>query len=250
MLKSLLSLLLSKFYSKKESELVGHQAMPNVSETSVTEIELQTGNEAYAYTAPTDGYFNVEIESSGYINCWGILLTAASNGVWNKTYIPVKKGAVINYHIDGNIIYAAFVKLVGGGLLFNRIVQKGGYQCLKILLAFLQNSFSQTKRDGSDIKLCQALVSSLIHLYDNTWHRVMVGSAFVPFPPASIFLLPIQRLLYGVLVTQLHFHQQQQHCLSLRDKNLSLAPLKELLRCGSHHLTAPQLNFVVGGALC
>lgn len=246
MLKSLLALLLSKFYSKQESGEIAHQAMPMGD--SIT-LNLTKGSDA-TYVAPTDGYFNVEIESSGYINCWGILLASASNGLWNKVYIPVKKGAVINYHIDGNIIYAAFVKLVGGGLLFNRIVQKGGYQCLKILLAFLQNSFSQTKRDGSDIKLCQALVSSLIHLYDNTWHRVMVGSAFVPFPPASIFLLPIQRLLYGVLVTQLHFHQQQQHCLSLRDKNLSLAPLKELLRCGSHHLTAPQLNFVVGGALC
>lgn len=33
MLKNVLSLLLSKFYSKKESELVGHQALPASSYT-------------------------------------------------------------------------------------------------------------------------------------------------------------------------------------------------------------------------
>lgn len=33
MLKNILSLLLSKFYSKQESEAVGHQAMPSPSNT-------------------------------------------------------------------------------------------------------------------------------------------------------------------------------------------------------------------------
>ena len=32
MLKNILSLLLSKFYSKQESEAVGHQAMPELSQ--------------------------------------------------------------------------------------------------------------------------------------------------------------------------------------------------------------------------
>lgn len=114
MLKSLLALLLSKFYSKQESGEIAHQAMPKGD--SIT-LNLTKDSDA-TYVAPTDGYFNVEVESSGYINCWGILLASASNGLWNKVYIPVKKGAVINYHIGGNIIYAAFVKLVGGGYLF------------------------------------------------------------------------------------------------------------------------------------
>lgn len=36
MLKNVLSLLLSKFYSKQESELVGHQAMPSSSVVRLT----------------------------------------------------------------------------------------------------------------------------------------------------------------------------------------------------------------------
>ena len=36
MLKNVLSLLLSKFYSKQESEAVGHQAMPSPSNTVIT----------------------------------------------------------------------------------------------------------------------------------------------------------------------------------------------------------------------
>ena len=111
MLKNVLSLLLSKFYSKKESELVGHQAMPMGD--SIT-LNL-TKDEDATYVAPTDGYFNVEVESSGSVNCWGTLLAAASNGVWNKIFIPCKKGEVVKYHTNGNIVHAAFVKLVGGG---------------------------------------------------------------------------------------------------------------------------------------
>ena len=111
MLKNVLSLLLSKFYSKKESELVGHQAMPMGYSIS---LNLTKDKDA-TYVAPTDGYFNVDVESSGCVNCCGTLLTAASNGVWNKIFIPCKKGEVVKYHINGNITYAAFVKLVGGG---------------------------------------------------------------------------------------------------------------------------------------
>ena len=111
MLKNVLSLLLSKFYSKKESGEVAHQAMPMGD--SIT-LNLTKDSDA-TYVAPTDGYFNVVVDSSGYINCWGTLLTAASNGVWNKAFIPCKKGEVVKYRINGNITYAAFVKLVGGG---------------------------------------------------------------------------------------------------------------------------------------
>lgn len=43
MLKNVLSLLLSKFYSKKESSLVVHQAMPNFENAVV--LSLTTGND-------------------------------------------------------------------------------------------------------------------------------------------------------------------------------------------------------------
>lgn len=118
MLKSLLSLLLSKFYSKKESELVGHQAMPNVSETSVTEIELQTGNGSYAYTAPYDGYFNVEMTAGSSINIWGACPMGASSSQTNivKLFAPVPKGGTVYYLASGTVKFSRFIGLMGGGI--------------------------------------------------------------------------------------------------------------------------------------
>lgn len=108
LLKSLIQRLLD---SRTTPEEAGHSAMPKGD--SIT-LVLTKGSDA-TYVAPADGYFNVDVESSGYINCWGTLLTAASSGVWNKIFIPCKKGEVVKYHINGNITYSAFVKLVGGG---------------------------------------------------------------------------------------------------------------------------------------
>lgn len=126
MLKSLLSLLLSKFYSKQESGEVAHQAMPTRA-YDVT-LNLTIGSES-SYFAPTDGYFNVEVGPTGSINCWGSLIASASNGKWNKVFIPVKKGQEIKYQISGTILFAVFVKLVGGGyqLLRNLFCKEVAY---------------------------------------------------------------------------------------------------------------------------
>lgn len=146
MLKNVLSLLLSKFYSKKESGEVAHQAMPMGD--SIT-LNLTKDSDA-TYVAPTDGYFNVDVESSGYINCWSTLLAAASNGTWNKIFIPCKKGEVVNYHINGNIIYAAFVKLVGGGVqAVSKLILQGGVLCrLSRLYSSLRRSSWLARRSG------------------------------------------------------------------------------------------------------
>lgn len=118
MLKNLLSLLLSKFYSKKESALVAHQSMPNVAEDSVTEIGLQTGNDAYTYTAPYDGYFNVEMTAGSSINIWGACPMAASSSQTNivKLFAPVPKGGTVHYLASGTVRFSRFIGLVGGGI--------------------------------------------------------------------------------------------------------------------------------------
>lgn len=138
MLKNVLSLLLSKFYSKKESSLVAHQAMPNF-ENAVA-LSLTTGNDG-TYVAPADGYINVEVESSGYVNFWGGILDSASNGLWNKVAVPVSKGRTVRYHIEGQVVYAAFINLVGGGhqALKNALLQ-GGAICLSNLCNSLRRS--------------------------------------------------------------------------------------------------------------
>lgn len=143
MLKNVLSLLLSKFYSKKESALVAHQAMPNF-ENAVA-LSLTTGNDG-TYVAPADGYINVEVESSGYVNFWGGILDSASNGLWNKVAVPVSKGRTVRYHIEGQVVYAAFINLVGGGQTLKNAFLQGGGLCLKVWYSSLRRSSCRVKR--------------------------------------------------------------------------------------------------------
>lgn len=58
MLKNTLSLLLSKFYSKKESELVGHQAMPSTDNVALTPTttSIDGWGAVCNGVAPTDGF--------------------------------------------------------------------------------------------------------------------------------------------------------------------------------------------------
>lgn len=151
MLKSLLSLLLSKFYSKQESGEVAHQAMPTRA-YDVT-LNLTIGSES-SYFAPTDGYFNVEVGPTGSINCWGSLIASASNGKWNKVFIPVKKGQEIKYQISGTILFAVFVKLVGGGVqALKDFILQGGGLCLNSLSSSLRRSSCRVRRNGSEVKV-------------------------------------------------------------------------------------------------
>ena len=146
MLKNLLALLLAKFYSKEESGLVARQAMPT-RDYDVT-LNLTIGSES-SYFAPTDGYFNVEVGPTGSINCWGSLIASASNGKWNKVFIPVKKGQEIKYQISGTILFAVFVKLVGGVQALKDFILQGGVLCrLKHLYSSLLRSFCRVRKNG------------------------------------------------------------------------------------------------------
>lgn len=68
MLKNVLSLLLSKFYSKKESELVGHQAMPSSQSISITPTVNSVGDEVATvatFNAQADGFVIVRATTDG-----------------------------------------------------------------------------------------------------------------------------------------------------------------------------------------
>lgn len=115
MLKSLLGLLISKFYSKKESALVAEQALPN--ESDYTTVSLVTGQNG-TYTAPEDGYLNICTKTGGNINVWGGCVQAsnfANNNGQAKIFIPLRKGKTVWYTVYGEILAAQFYKLVGGG---------------------------------------------------------------------------------------------------------------------------------------
>ena len=126
MLKNVLSLLLSKFYSKKESELVGHQAMPSLSSTAITPSitnTCDTWSDAHHGTAPADGYFfatGTTMEPYGLlqirsdINSLGVTTHAVPlKGI--RLVLPVTKGTAIIVSADKvRNITLRFISTIGG----------------------------------------------------------------------------------------------------------------------------------------
>lgn len=70
MLKNVVSLLLSRFYSKQESELVGHQAMPS--------HRVQLDATITRYVAPSDGWVGVYANSNPSFD----VLVASGGWLW------------------------------------------------------------------------------------------------------------------------------------------------------------------------
>lgn len=130
MLKNVLSLLLSKFYSKKENEAISHLATPNIANT--VNVSLTT-TESSVIVAPFDGYFNIETTAEGNptINIWEALWCNATpqSPFQAKIFVPVTKGQRIQYRVTGTISQARFVRLVGGGyqLLRNLFCKEVAY---------------------------------------------------------------------------------------------------------------------------
>jgi len=143
MLKSLLSLLLSKFYSKKENEAVGHQAMPSNEKIDIAShpAEIEGWTNFATYTTPTDGYVSIRAEaykntgaiqiSTGSEDKMPSIFTAANNpGEWLQTVIPVSKGVSVRLQGAGiKNVGCFFSKTIGGGyqLLRNLFCKEVAY---------------------------------------------------------------------------------------------------------------------------
>ena len=87
MLKSLLSLLLSKFYSKQESEAVGHQAMPSTQNVALTPTttSIDGWDAVYNGVAPTDCLYKIYCGYS-HLYCLG------SNTEHKRLYYSTSRG--------------------------------------------------------------------------------------------------------------------------------------------------------------
>lgn len=136
MLKNILSLLLSKFYSKKESEAVGHQATPSDSYVDFTLSKTETSSlgsteEILNAIAPCDGYLFVRGRSltdshrlllstraGMYINAYGKTITTQGT-------VVVFKGENISVSaVSMTDLKVRLYKFVGS-------VSGGGYQLLR-----------------------------------------------------------------------------------------------------------------------
>lgn len=151
MLKSLMSLLLSLFYSKKESADVGHQAMPSASSVSITlPASNGTTEKEYSYTAPSDGY--IVLRDKGYpktasyviSNQYAEGITRPQSAIDINICTPVTKGSVTYLRYCGNNPTAQFIKLIGGVLSY----LQGGAICLNHLLHSLRKHSLGIKNRG------------------------------------------------------------------------------------------------------
>ena len=261
MLKNVLSLLLSKFYSKKESELVGHQAMPSSQSISITPTVNSVGDEVATvatFNAQADGFVIVRATTDGAPPSRLILSSYVSTYIFNNsaggtiaTFIPIAKG--IQCTVQGrnlkNIVISLYKTIGGGGI--KKALLRGGGLCLNSLSSSLRRSSWLTRRNGSDIRLFRITVLALTLRSNRTLHLQTDGLAFVR-PLLNLIVLLTQRaeLLHGFLVMRSHLLRQQQHCLFLRVKHLPSTSQAEYQKFGSHQLTVPQLNFALGGASC
>lgn len=127
MLKNLMWLLLSKFYSKKESETVGHQAMPSVSVISLSPTTSSVTGWAPVYEgiAPTDGYAAIRFTADSD-NCIAAAQTTNVNtfstpqvkGDVLMAACPVAKGQPFGlYAREAHNVACWFTKTIGGGIL-------------------------------------------------------------------------------------------------------------------------------------
>lgn len=160
MLKKTLSLLLSKFYSKKESELVGHQAMPSTTSITLTPTitSITDWGSVCQGVAPTDGYVAIRFTAnssfciaSAQAPQVNVFTTPQNTGDILMAACPVAKGQhfVLCARNAKNIVcwFVKNIGAMGGGETF---ILCGGVLCrLKHLFSSLRRSSLSIRKDKS-----------------------------------------------------------------------------------------------------
>ena len=154
MLKNVLSLLLSRFYSKKDAAEIAALALPN----HLDGIAISITEGTNTYIAPADGYINFVTARNGGVNVYGQCLQTNSYPSTNrqaKAFVPISKGKQIIFEIGGENISATFYKLVGGGYqTLKKLLLQGGVLCrLSRLCNSLRKSSLSVRRHGSATSL-------------------------------------------------------------------------------------------------
>lgn len=172
MLKNVLSLLLSRFYSKQESELVGHQAMPSPSNTLITpsiKTECTTWSDAHIGIAPADGYLYVTgrtTNTDGFLQISSDTTQIAATTFGNtdkdiRLLFPFAKGQAMKVTAKSlKNIFLRFSSSIGGGYqaLKNALLQ-GGVLCrLKHLYSSLRRNSCRVKRNPFRHGIIQRIV--------------------------------------------------------------------------------------------
>lgn len=151
MLKSLLSLLLSKFYSKQESEAVGHQAMPSTQTVALTQTttSIDDWGAVYNGVAPTDGFACIRFTAdtttciaSAQTQNVSVFTTPQVVGDILLCACPIAKGQVFTLCArQAKNIECWFTKTIGGGYqILSQLILQGGAICLSNLCSSLRRN--------------------------------------------------------------------------------------------------------------
>lgn len=264
MLRNMLSLLLSKFYSKKDAALVAHQAIPELSQY-IDLASSTTTNVENTYVAPTDGYFVCATkggEGSG-VNVWGTLDVGAPGaiGIQGKVFAPCAKGVSVHYIIYGTIHLVRFYKTIGGGYqaLKNALLQ-GGAICLSNLCSSLRRSSLQARRSGyrtSETRIIQKVspclcltkgtISSMSHHVMGclSWRKAAQARCTLSATAETIGSTLIRNILTPIIKDYL--------CKLIRAKQYLIKP-RPITEAASavvnSSLLCQDLNKLEGGASC
>nr|DAI77242.1 MAG TPA: hypothetical protein [Caudoviricetes sp.] len=127
MLKNVLSLLLSKFYSKQESELVAHQSLPSTNGTYLFSNK-SVSNWATVSTgvAPFDGFLVLNADGDGTSDtaslfvatpCLRSIVTFPFPSAGSSTWAPIAKGEAWSVQgANAKQISLKLCKTIGGGI--------------------------------------------------------------------------------------------------------------------------------------
>lgn len=104
MLKSLLSLLLSKFVKRSDTEFIAQQAMPEGWGRRVLLKDSVLGNFQDVYTTPSNGFFCIDAGNAiNYISINGAVhsrMQVVNAGLqWPQLFVVANKGATISYEV-------------------------------------------------------------------------------------------------------------------------------------------------------
>lgn len=168
MLKNVLSLLLSKFYSKQESELVGHQAMPSSSVVRLTPktTTIDGWDSVFDGVASTDGFAclrftadSVYCIASAQTENINVFTTPQVAGDILLCACPVAKGQVFTLCArQAKNIECWFTKTIGGYQTLKKLILQGGGLCC------LKHSYSSLRRSSWLARRSGWLISRLIFL--------------------------------------------------------------------------------------
>lgn len=160
MLKNILSLLLSRFYSKKESGEVAHQAMPGASSTALlSNAAVNDWGTISSGVAAADGYLVLTARNAGNagaslsLNVGEVArqsLTYPFIGAGGNAFVPIGKGdswALIGSNSDH--ITLRLFKTIGGGVqAVSKLLLQGGGLCLSHWFSSLRRSSWLARRNG------------------------------------------------------------------------------------------------------